>query len=700
MKNLFVGFTVLVTSLSSLTCLAEARVTRVEITSRVVVADGISFGDAGSYEKLRGTVFFEVDPSDPRNAVVFDLDKASRNAGGKVEFSADWMIIKPVDLTRGNGGLFFEVNNRGGLLSLDLNNAPRGNNPTTVSDFGNGFLLRQGYILAWVGWEADVFPGNNRLTVRFPIATDDGPVTQRILVEFSDARGAATVVFTRPLSGDPNFRSDEAVSTDQVVAAAELRMRPSDSPRPSSPGIPAGDVIPTSQWAFARCPNGPPGVPSTTDICLTGGFRNDLVYQLTYMGKNPPVMGLGYVTTRDFVSFLRNTTTDDAGNPNPVPGITTAFGYGFSQSGWYLRDFLYQGFNEDDGGRQVFEAMIIHGVGANKIALNYRFAQPQFSHGQHVGRYGPDMNFPRTYGARPDPLNPGTIDGILKRPGTDPKIIHTVTSTEYWSYRASLVDTDEDGTRDLSEPENVRRYLFSSMQHGPGIPSTRGIGNRECQQFSNPLHYGALARALLVALDRWVRDGTEPPESRVPRIDEETLVPSDQNSTRFPSIPAGPTWDAVTYNGLFNASGERDFGPRVQGNRGIIDNLIPVVLSEHRVLVPKVDHIGNDIVGIRHPLVEAPIATHTGWNLRTPEFTDGDLCPVQQGGMMVPLFKTRAERLAAGDPRRSLEELYGTHEGYVKKVAKAARKLADQRLLLEEDVDRIVQEAEESAVLK
>ncbi len=184
------------------------------------------------------------------------------------------------------------------------------------------------------------------------------------------------------------------------------------------------------------------------------------------------------------------------------------------------------------------------------------------------------------------------------------------------------------------------------MQHGPGLPSTRGILNRQCQQFSNPLHYGALARALLVALDRWVRDGTEPPESRVPRIDEETLVSSDQNSTRFPSIPAGPTWNEVTYDGVFNASGERDFGPRVHGNRGIIDNLIPIVLSEHRVLVPKVDHIGNDIAGIRHPFVEAPIATHTGWNLRTPEFTDGDLCPVQQGGMMVPLFKTKAERLA------------------------------------------------------
>jgi hypothetical protein len=704
MRNLssrLLSLAVVVAALSVLASPADARVTRIQTTSRVVVADGASFGDSGPYEKLRGTVFFEADPSDPRNAVVFDLDKAPRNASGKVEFSADWLIIKPVDLTRGNGGLFFEVNNRGRLLSLDLNNA-RANDPTTLRDFGNGFLLRQGYTLAWVGWQGDLLPGASRLTARFPIATEgEEVITQRILVEFSDARGAAAgAVFTLPLSGTPDVRSDEAVSTDQALAMAELRMRPSDSPRPPGPDIPEGEVIPTSQWSFARCPNGPPGIPSATDICLAGGFRNDRVYQLIYTAKNPTVMGLGYVTTRDFVSFLRNATADDAGNPNPVPGITTVIGYGFSQSAHYLRDFLYQGFNEDEDGRQVFAAVTIHGHGASNLALNYRFAQPDRGSLQHAFRYRPDTNFPRTYAARHDPLNPASFDGILKRPATDPKIFHTVTSTEYWLFRASLLDTDEDGTTDLSQLENVRRYLFSSMQHGPGLPSTRGIGNRQCQQFSNPLHYGPLARALLVALDKWVRDGTEPPESRAPRIDEETLVPSDQESTRFPNIPAGPTWSAVAYNGVFNASGERDFGPRVEGNRGIIDNVIPVVLSEHRVLVPKVDKVGNDIAGIRHPFIEAPVATHTGWNLRTPEFTDGDLCPVQQGGMMIPLFDTEAARLAAGDPRRSLEKLYGTHEGYVKEVTKAARNLAHQRLLLEEDVELIIQEAEASDVLK
>src|SRR5262249_49077314 len=215
----------------------------------------------------------------------------------------------------------------------------------------------------------------------------------------------------------------------------------------------------------------------------------------------------------------------------------------------------------------------------------------------------------------------------------------------------------------------------------------------------NPIHPGALNRALIAALDEWVNHGTPPPDSRVPRIDDGTLVPSDQQSTGFPNIPAGPTWSAVTYNGLFNASGELDFGSRVSSNRGVIDRLIPGVRSVHSVLVPKVDEIGNDIAGVRHPFVEAPIATLTGWNLRTSEFTDGDLMS-PPFGMMVPLHRTREERIAAGDPRRSLEELYHNHRGYVRKVARAARRLARQRLLLQEDVDRIIQEADDSNVLR
>ena len=690
----------------------EARVTKIVIASQQTLAGGAAFGANGPYEKLSGTVYFEVDPENPHNAAVFDLDKAKRNAEGKVEFSADMVILRPVDRSKGNRGLFFEVNNRGNKIALIMLNdtlpAANNNNPSTALDLGNGFLMRQGYVVAWVGWGADIAPGNSRLTVNFPIAMEHGkPITERILTEFSDRNFGGGTPFTLPLSGGPAFKSYATVSTDQIAAEAELRMRPSDSPRPSAPAIPAGELVPPSQWSFASCPSGPPGVPSTTDICLAGGCQNNRVYELRYRATGSPVMGLGYVTSRDFVSFLRHASADDAGNANPAAGVTTTICDGISSSGMYYRDYLYQGFNEDELGRRVCEGMHIDIPGVQKLFLNYRFAQPNPFTVQHRERYVPDDNFPRSYAVRSNPLfGPGgdddedgnhdaeARDGILKRPRTDPKVIHTDSGTEWWQFRSSLVDTDEDGTTDIHQPGNVRRYEFSGTQHfvAKGVTPTHGTGDRQCQQLSNPTHYGPAARALIVDLDEWVRHGKPPPHSRVARIADGTLVPPDQASTGFPHIPG------VTYTGRFNGSGDRDFGPRVVGNSGVIDNLIPVVLSTHRVLVPRVDAVGNDIAGIRQPEVAAPLATLTGWNTRTAEFTDGDLCDLN--GMSIPLHRTKADRLAAGDPRPSLEELYGTHDGYLAAVTAAARALQADRLLLQEDVDAYVQAAMNSDVLR
>ncbi|HYR19359.1 MAG TPA: alpha/beta hydrolase domain-containing protein [Myxococcales bacterium] len=690
---------------------AEARVTRVVISSQQVVAGGAPFGDRGAYEKLTGTVYFEVDPRNPHNAAVFDLDKALRNRAGKVEFSADMVILRPVDRSKANGRLFFEVNNRGNKIAPTmLNSTPptaNNNNPTTAADFGNGWLQRQGYIIAWVGWGADIAPGNSRLTVSFPIAMENGkPITERILTEFCDRNFAGGTPFTLPLSGGTAFNSYPAVATDKSAAQAELRVRPSDSPRPSGPEIPAGELVPDSQWSFASCPAGPPGVPSTTDICLAGGFQNDRVYELRYRATNSPVMGLGYVTSRDLVSFLRHAKVDDDLKPNPAAGATATLCVGISSSGMYYRDYLYQGFNADEQGRRVCDGVFIDIPGVQKLFLNYRFAQPNPFTVQHRERYVPDTNFPRTYAVRHNPLfGPGDrdsddddddrgggrhreeLDGILKRPSTDPKVIHTDSATEWWQFRSSLVDTDEEGTRDLRQPHNVRRYLFASKQHFPtkGAAPTRGTANRQCQQVNNQSHYGPSARALLVALDEWARHDRAPPASRVPRLADGTLVAPDQASTGFPSIPG------VTYSGRYNGSGDRDFGPRVEGNAGVIDNLIPVVLSRHRILVPRVDAIGNDVGGIRQPEVEVPTATLTGWNTRTAEFTDGDLCDLN--GMTIPLKRTRAEKAAAGDPRPSLEDLYRGHDDYVSKVAASARALKAQGLMLQEDVDAYIAEA-------
>lgn len=684
--------------LALLPAAAGARVVRIDITSRSPLAGGMPFGDAGPYEKLKGTVHFEVDPDDPANAGVFDLDRAPRNARGLVELSADMVILRPVDLSRSSGTVFFEVNNRGNKIGLTMMNSTgptaNRNDPATAADLGTGFLQRRGYVVAWVGWGADIAPGGDRLTVSFPVAMEGGaPVTERILTEFSDRNFGGGTPFTLPLSGGAAFKSFPAVSTDLAVAEAELRWRPSDSPRPSGPEIPEGTLVPASEWSFARCPAGPPGTPSTTDVCLAGGFQNDKVYELRYRATASPVMGLGYVTSRDFVSFLKYAHADDAGNPNPAGHVDAALCLGISSSGMYYRDYLAQGFNGDEEGRRVCDGVFISIPGVQKLFLNYRFAQPNPFTVQHRERYVPDVNFPRHYAVETDPVT-GRTDGILKRPATDPKVIHTDSSTEYWQFRSSLVDTDEAGTHDLVQHPDVRRYLFSSTQHfvSRGQAPSFGVGNRQCEQLSNVNHYGPSARALTVALEEWVRHGTPPPASRVPRIADGTLVPPDRASTGFPAIPG------VTYTGRYNGSGERDFGPRVDVNSGVIDNLLPVVLSTHTVLVPKVDAVGNDVAGIRQPEVEAPLATLTGWNTRTAEFTAGDLCDLN--GMTVPLHETRAARLAAGDPRPSLEELYRNHGGYVSRVAASARALRADRLLLQEDYEWYVSEAASSGVLK
>jgi hypothetical protein len=498
--------------------------------------------------------------------------------------------------------------------------------------------------------------------VSFPVAVDlaGRPLTQRILTEFSDRNFNGGTPTTLPLSGGTAFKSYAAVDTDKAKAEAELWVVASDSPRPSGAQIPRGERVPEDEWAFANCPAGWPGEPSVTDICLKGGFRNDRNYH------------------------LRNAKADDAGNPNPVAGIDTTLCQGISSSGMYMRDFLYQGFNEDEQGKRVCDGTHIHVAGVQKLYLNYRFAQPNPFTQQHRERYVPDTNFPHQYGVRGNPKT-RIPDGILKRPSSDPKVIHSDTSNEYWQFRASLTGTTEGGRIDLTEVPRVRRYLLSSLQHGSfkGDAPHYGIGNRQCEQLSNPVHPGPLLRALTVALDEWVRKGIAPPATRVPRIEDGTLVSPE--ALAWPKIPN------VKYPGLHNGSAERDFGDRVVGNAGVIDKLFPDIVYPHRVLVPQVDALGTDIAGIRHPFVEAPTATFLGWNTRRPEFGGDDLCDLL--GSMIPLPKTRADGDTAGDPRPSLQELYGDLDGYVKKVEAAARKLQAERLMLPEDVEMVIRDA-------
>jgi hypothetical protein len=662
-------------------------------TSRELVANGHAFGDAGPYEKIRGTVELQVDPNNPRNAIITDIELAPRNAEGLVTFDADFMILRPADMSRWNRKLVAEVNNRGNvLLFIALAGTSGGNDPSTVADFGNGLLLEDGYALAWVGWAPDVRPGGGRQTIRVPRPTfaDGTPVRQRITIELADefnfpVDGSATCV---PLSGSPTIAGYPAVLSE--AASAELLVRTSDSPRPSAPWIPLGTLIPRDQWFF----DGP------DRICLTGNFQPGKVYQLNYVAEDTRIMGLGYAAWREFGAFLRYRAADDAGVPNPLAphgGVAYSIIFGASQSGVYLRDFLYQGFNEDLAGRRVFDGMHVHIAGAVKLGLNYRFGQIHPWSTQRRDRHIPQVTFPFNYGVRINPLVAAGLmsgplyDGILKRPATDPLVVQTDSSNEYWWAQASLVDTDGFGN-DVPMPSNARHYVITGTQHFARAGAVPALGT--CQQLNNPVHQGPAMRAIFMNLDAWVSQGIAPPASRRATVRNGLLVPPEnREQVGFPAIPG------VTYNGFYNALGELDFGPSARENRGIITNWgHPPVIAEYRVLVPKVDNLGIDRGGVEVPQVGVPTATLTGWNLRRAPFAEGDLCELN--GMYLPLAETEADKRDAGDRRPSLEELYGSHRGYVNAVSHFVRESVRDRFLLSQDAAQAIEDADRSDVLR
>jgi hypothetical protein len=662
------------------------------IEERSIVADGEAFGRAGAYEKLVGTIDFALDPEHPQNAIITDIEHAPRTKGGLVAYSTDFYLLMPADPSRWNHKVVYDVNNRGNKLVLgQLQDATGGNNPISAEDFGNGFLMEQGYAILWVGWEGDRLPGESIITIRVPVASgDDGaPITQEIAVEYFDdlhfpPDGSVSCL---PLSGSANFHSYPAVESE--MEEARLWVRDSDSPRPPGVEIPQGDLVPEDGWSFA----------SATEVCLDGGFQGGKVYELNYVAQDPLVLGLGYAATRDAISFFRHADADEAATPNPLAagkGVRHVLGWGASQSGAYLRDFLYQGFNEDLAGRRVMDGVQVHIAGALLgQGENYRFGQLNPWSDQHRGRIYPNVTFPFNYGVRENPLVAEGIvdgprfDGILKRPETDPLVIQTDSSNEYRWGGASLVDTDGFGN-DVELPWNVRHYLIAGTQHGAGVDAepVQGI----CQQLNNPTRQAPAMRALFAALDRWVTRGVEPPESRRPTVAAGTLVPPDQASTGFPEIPG------VTYSPFYNAMGEKDYGPGVRENRGVITNWHPSFLASYEVLLPKVDEVGIDLDGVRVPEAGVPIATLTGWNVRAAPYTEGDLCGLN--GMYLPLPETTQEAAEAGDPRPSLEELYGSHGGYVAEVARFVVHQVRRHLLLPEDARQAIVDAAESDVLR
>lgn len=648
------------------------------IDDRRPFADGHIFAATGAYERLKGRALFAVDPAAAASRDVVDLDKAPRDARGLVRFEADFMILKPLDMARGNGRVFYDYGNRGHVRALQFyNDAPHSNDPISLAHAGNGFFMRYGYTVAWVGWEGDMLPGDGRFCLDPPIVTDNGrPITGRARVEFIPD-GAGSVCY--PLSGRFAAHSYPTVSRDTRDAVFTRRRYPYDPP----------EIIPSDQWSFAELQMGLGAetkvaeravVPSDRHIYYPTGFQPGWIYELLYTAKDPKVTGLGHVAVRDYISFLKY----DRSAANPTPGLEKAYAWGRSQTGRCLRDFVYRGYNADSAGRRVFDGVLPHVAGAGRKWLNHRFANPIVSGGQHYeDHFNIADQFPFSYALSTDHLT-GKTDAILKRPETDPLVFHTQSATEYWVRRGSLVHTDTQGN-DLPQPDGVRVYLWSSSQHGAD-PLLKAPASGIGQHYSNNVATSMFFRAMLVAMDDWASKGVAPPPSRIPLRADGTLVAYTSWRGQYPSIPGAAVPVEANPLTLLEFGPESDQGiltepPRIRGR-----NDLAGPGPRYSVLVPSVDTDGNDIPGVRAPMVQAPLGTYTGWNPRARGYGHGMQWRFE--GSYIPFAETESERAATGDSRPSILERYPDKAAYKAAIGAAARQLVADRLMLAEDVAR------------
>ena len=593
---------------------------------------GQSFGTVGRYEFLRGVVAGELDPADPRHGHIVNLDSAPRNAAGRVEYRATVEIYRPVDMSRWNGALYHTVSNRG-----------RGGAAEPA-------LLERGFVFVRVGWQGDLTPTDSNIVAYLPVASnaDGSPIVGPALEEFifNDAESVSRGRLTYPAA---SLEPRGGMLSVRATQDAERR-RPDDL-----------------QWRYVG--------DREIEIDRPAGFDGGAIYEFIYEAKDPIVLGIGFAAMRDAISFLRYESADRDGNPNPLAAHdlpTSAISLGISQSGRMLRDFLYQGFNEDVAGRIVFDGVHPNIAGSRKTFTNYQFGQPGRWQKQHEDHVYPGDQFPFTYATLTDPLS-GRTDGLQERcsvSNTCPKIVHSDGEAELWQARASLVVTDPEGGH-VELPDNVRVYLLSGTQHGggPGVhtrPPSQGI----CQNLSNPLALADTRTALSVALYEWAEKGVEPPASRFPTVADGGLVAA--SDLGFPAIPG------VKYSGSYNPLHLADHR-----------SLPPMYGDAYTVLVGRIDADGNMVDGVRHPNLAAPVGTHTGWNLRRAGFGEGGQCGGT--GSFIPFASTDADREASGDPRRSLEERYPTHAAYVEAVSEAADALVGERLLLPGDAKAIVE---------
>jgi hypothetical protein len=667
---------------------AQAEVKKIVIDTKVSPAfDGRAYGNAGQYETLAGRAFGELDPSDPRNRIITDIQLAPRNADGMVEYVASFFVVKPVDMSKSSHLMWHGVPNRGGRL--------------TIGEIGR----RAGDIGLSSGWQGDssgrTVPGDNNDYVIVPAARNadgsaiTGPVLGRI-VNASGPESSGMRVNANPVPYTPS--SLDTTNATLTTHASETI----DGEIGETRTIPSGD------WAWANCSasNPFPGTPDPTQICLRSGFDPTLLYQVVFTAQDPPVLGIGFAAFRDVASFLKYSTEDAEGTPNPLANqVTSVISQGRSQSGNFIRAFLHLGFNEDEQGRQVHDGAwpIIAG---RRVSLNTRFALPDGA----LKLYEAGSEGPQWWVPWEDTVRGLPAAGLLDRctpSRTCPKIIEHFGAAESWGLMLSPGWVGTTAVADIPVPSNVRRYYIPSTRHGGGRggfsvtpanpPNCPGPDFGPGTFADNPVPHTETLNAVREHFRNWVMHDTLPPPSRYPTIADGYLVDPTRAAMGFPTIPGVPG-DAPT--GMVNPMLHYDWGAdfnHLDGS-GVPSNVPPVIRQVIKMKVPRVDADGNELGGVPVVLRDVPLGTYLGWNVVSDGFHEGKLC--NYAGGMIPFAETRAVRMASGDPRLSLEERYQDHAGYVAAVRAAAAKAVADKFLLQEDADALIAEAAASDVLQ
>ena len=644
---------------------AQARITRVEITAtESPTFGGYEWPGVGRYEKLVGKAHGEVNPADPKNALIVDIGRAPKNARGNVEYSFDFYILKPIDLKKGAHKVMYEPPNRGGKTWNALARVVSGpggtNDPGSIVDptvLANAFLMPRGYTMVWSGWDksAGTNSANFNATITLPIAKN------------ADGSSITGPMYDYIVTSAASFNlSYPAATLDKALARLTHRVHLDDTPI----------EIPASGWNFNAA--------GTAISLASGNFIGNDIYEFSYTAKDPSVNGLGFAAVRDWNAWLRYERQDDFGTHNPMAGdIRRIYTEISSQPGRLLNDFTHLGFNQAENGRKVFDGLMQWISAGSGLNLNFRFSQPNRTERNRQDHLHVENRFPFANVMTTDPFT-GKHDSRYARceqTRTCPLAAEIYSANEYWVKSASLLHTTPDGRHDLRDSPYARNYFMSSMRHGTGNAASRGL----CQQFANPLNSAPVQRALFIALDDWAR-GEDPPDSRVPTLRGRTMTqPLPQAGVGFPHIPG------VTYTGLKTTRYLLDYGVNFYST-GIATINPPVFTAPYQdnpangpiypSYVPTTDRDGNDIAGVRLADVTVPLATYTGWALRAGAWAN-DGCEAE--GQYIPFPRTAADRIASGDPRLSVEERYSSFERYRKRIVRALDRMVRQRLLLCED---------------